>query len=163
MSKRYSAFIVEGRGDFPHDMPRYDGCVPADAQDRVSVAITAENDPAAWRAKRRVRLFTLEDSPSAKRGPTVKRWESFGWKVIEVDGKPADDPIPRPIEATFLMDGHHTVVVRYYRDGDRCHPTGRPTCETCSLSWVMSEAAKFAVSTGTRKMTLDGATLERMK
>lgn len=73
----YYAFTVEGRGQFPLDMLRYDACYPADS-DTVS-QIDAEDEPGK---RRRVRLLTSRDTP-----PTSDRWSSFGWRVIISDRK----------------------------------------------------------------------------
>jgi len=64
-------FTVEGSGEFPFDMLRYDHAWPyTEAHD--SHLLSSET-----RERRRVVLMT--DSPQA---PTVGRWESFGWRVV---------------------------------------------------------------------------------
>lgn len=64
-------FIVEGSGQFPTDMLRYDECWPIDS-------ISANNMAADWGAgKRIVHLRTINPN-----GPNAQRWESFTWKVI---------------------------------------------------------------------------------
>jgi hypothetical protein len=65
-------FKVRGAGRFPYDMLRYDACWPA-TQDDVS-AMQLE----IMHGDRSVTLST-----QAKSAPTIGRWESFGWRVIE--------------------------------------------------------------------------------
>ena len=67
-----SLLTVEGRGDFPWDMLRYDRCVPytgedASKMDRISLET------------RTIRLQMYSVVPA---GPTVDRWKSFGWTVV---------------------------------------------------------------------------------
>lgn len=71
-------FIVEGRGEFPLDMLRYDRCFPRSetdaniaqgSQDRRAVTLTALERPSYWM-------------------PCEGRWESFGWKVIATERVP---------------------------------------------------------------------------
>lgn len=69
---RMTLFTVEGRGEFPWDMLRYDECWPRGSQD-VSGLITE-------RPRRPILLCTYKPS-----GPTVARWESFGWTVTAID------------------------------------------------------------------------------
>lgn len=60
-------YTVEGRGDFPTDMLRYDMCWPVDG-DAVSALIGTE--------RREVRLRGIAR-------PTTGRWSSFLWAVQE--------------------------------------------------------------------------------
>ena len=69
-------FVVEGRGQFPLMMLRYDKCWPARDQDVIALAphhrgavLTGES--------RQVMLVGLHE-------PTKDRWESFdgGWQVV---------------------------------------------------------------------------------
>lgn len=55
-------FVVQGRGDFPSDMLRYDDCVPIGDVEGAS--------------RRRVTLSTTG------RQITDARWLSFGWSVV---------------------------------------------------------------------------------
>lgn len=66
-------FLVEGSGEFPIDMLRYDRAVPE--TEVASNAISREG----LRAVRLVRF-----SSAGKSGPNVARWKSFGWQVTEV-------------------------------------------------------------------------------
>jgi hypothetical protein len=70
---RYYEFIVEGTGEFPYDMLRYDACYPSASQD-VQSAFSFRIAP---REVRRVKLV------STVKQPTEDRWLSFGWKVLE--------------------------------------------------------------------------------
>lgn len=70
-------YIVEGVGEFPIDMLRYDCACPETEVE--SSAITN------YREKRRVKLRAYQSAPN---GPEIDRWKSFAWTVVEVDGKP---------------------------------------------------------------------------
>lgn len=66
-------YTVEGRGEFPFDMLRYDQCWPKrESEDVVNMA------PSHPGMRREVRRVTLVGTHS----PTEGRWESFGWKVL---------------------------------------------------------------------------------
>jgi len=65
--------IVEGAGQFPFDMLRYDSCFPK-----------GEEDAAAMESHRRERRRVTLCSPSV---PTKDRWDSFMWRVIEYKRK----------------------------------------------------------------------------
>lgn len=67
-------FTVEGRGDFPLDMLRYDRCFPGSQSDVMSMA---ENE----HTKRRV-MLCCDSREMRRRGPTEGRWRSFGWIVV---------------------------------------------------------------------------------
>ena len=61
-------FVVQGSGEFPYDMLRYDQCWPAtEAVDSGRLG-TRSNE------LRTVRLRGL-------RSPTTGRWNSFSWRV----------------------------------------------------------------------------------
>jgi len=66
-------FTVEGAGEFPLDMLRYDGCYPRTEED-------ANRAQDRERGRRQVEC-TKPMCPSYWR-PKAARWESFGWKVI---------------------------------------------------------------------------------
>lgn len=82
-------YIVEGAGEFPFDMLRRDRSFPADSE---SAANMNGNTSCS---NRQVKLIATR-----ARDIAVKRWESFGWKVIAgfadtlpmspVDGQPFD-------------------------------------------------------------------------
>lgn len=61
-------FAVEGSGEFPIDMLRYDRCWPA-AEAQVPY-LTASRS-----GRRHVLLTGLQE-------PTQARWQSFGWRVL---------------------------------------------------------------------------------
>ena len=63
---------VEGRGNFPLDMLRYDNCVAVNANDLL------EKNPRTVQLVR----FSLAGNVA-----TVGRWASFGWTVTEDSGK----------------------------------------------------------------------------
>jgi hypothetical protein len=63
-------FTVEGKGMFPLDMLRYDLCWPAGGGDAAHIGGTYEA------ASRQIRMRGLKP-------PTVGRWASFGWTVVE--------------------------------------------------------------------------------
>jgi len=66
--------LVEGRGNFPIDMLRYDNCVPITETD--AGAITS-------RGKKRLRRVALRMyRGTAHSSATYMRWESFGWTVL---------------------------------------------------------------------------------
>lgn len=76
---RSSRFTVAGVGAFPLDMLRYDRCFP---QTQVDVAAMSR-----VRGERVARHVCLESVSVGDPRPTLRRWESFGWKVTMVDGE----------------------------------------------------------------------------
>ena len=70
-------FEVEGDGDFPVDMLRYDNCVPHSQQDVVNIFSRFE------KGKRRVRLRAYTP-PGHTMFPTYDRWASFtgNWQFV---------------------------------------------------------------------------------
>jgi hypothetical protein len=75
MSKSPSivVFVVEGRGEFPIDMLRYDQCWPRREIDSGTIRRTNET--------RKVELMCIN---TTGRKPTEARWKSFGWTVTTV-------------------------------------------------------------------------------
>ena len=71
-------FEVEGSGDFPFDMLRYDSCWPVrEGTDTGSLAITYGR-PLPMRRIRLARyVFHRQEVP------TSGRWKSFLWRVVE--------------------------------------------------------------------------------
>jgi len=67
---RRRLFVVEGSGQFPYDMLRYDQCWPHDQTASSMLAVTAH--------RRRVALAS--DWIEA---PSAKRWEASAWQVID--------------------------------------------------------------------------------
>ena len=70
-------FTVEGSGEFPFDMLRYDRCWPKDESHDVVNMTSYSRDRFSLR-KRQVELIGLND-------PTSARWASFGWKIVQFD------------------------------------------------------------------------------
>lgn len=64
-------FTVEGRGNFPTDMLRYDQCWPYQSLDAAAI-----DEP---RERRRVVLQSCSATL-----PTSARWESYTWRVIGI-------------------------------------------------------------------------------
>jgi len=79
--KRISCFKVRGTGAFPVDMLRYDSCWPTDSASASAISMNTDG-VRAKDSKRTVALATAM-------WPTVARWGSFGWKVVE-----EEDDIP---------------------------------------------------------------------
>lgn len=73
------SFTVEGAGDFPFDMLRFDRCWPATGHDVSQVTATFAAD-GAFPPKRQIKMASVQ-----RGGPTVDRWKSFGWTVTEVE------------------------------------------------------------------------------
>ena len=74
-------FEVTGRGHFPIDMLRYDRCFPADAESSAAIGTEMPN----LYVNRTVRLVRVGPSIVVAERITLKRWESFGWKVQHLD------------------------------------------------------------------------------
>jgi hypothetical protein len=64
-------YTVEGSGDFPLDMLRRDMAFPRTSADAAAITL---------RGPRKIDL-----TASAARWVAVKRWESFGWRVVDAD------------------------------------------------------------------------------
>lgn len=72
-STAHRTFLVEGDGEFPYDMLRYEQCWPATSSDALAMEYRD--------SKRRVRLAT-----DSLYQPHTARWDSFQWHVINEDG-----------------------------------------------------------------------------
>lgn len=70
-------FTVEGTGQFPLDMLRFDECWPQRIDDACDMG-DADSE-SRTRIRRTIRLRGIK-------APTPARWASFGWQVIEEDG-----------------------------------------------------------------------------
>lgn len=62
--------VVEGSGEFPFDMLRYDSCCP-DTEDESHKLDRGQ------RRQVKLRRFSVNAL-----GATARRWESFGWRVV---------------------------------------------------------------------------------
>jgi len=68
-------FEVEGFGEFPVDMLRYDSCWPASGEDAFQIG------NGSWENQRRtvrLRCWRSKGQPVA----TIARWDSFTWRVV---------------------------------------------------------------------------------
>lgn len=72
-----SKLVVEGRGPFPLDMLRYDGCMAWDEQNTSMMTSTLFEYPSP------ARRVTLRRACPNDRDAEVGRWNSFGWNIIE--------------------------------------------------------------------------------
>jgi hypothetical protein len=73
--KYEQTFRVRGSGQFPHDMLRYDHCFPAHESESPLLKL---DDAGEYREVEMKRYIE-----TAKELPTVGRWRSFCWEVIE--------------------------------------------------------------------------------
>jgi hypothetical protein len=69
-------FKVEGNGEFPFDMLRYDHCWPKQSDPDV-INLAPHGRSTMYKTKRQVTLTAYNE-------PTAKRWESFGWPIIDI-------------------------------------------------------------------------------
>lgn len=75
------SFVVEGTGRFPFDMLRYDQCWPMTSKD----AALMDYEPGE-RGIRRITMETFGERMNSAQ-PTVKRWESFTWRVVSGENR----------------------------------------------------------------------------
>jgi len=71
-----TVIVVEGHGQFPVDMLRYDCCVPASQGDVSQMMFARSASP------RRVSLKMFTPVGMVV-GATDGRWQSFGWSVVD--------------------------------------------------------------------------------
>lgn len=69
-------FIVTGQGSFPTDMLRYDGCFPWNSEALEAMGLGLDHREVRSLGIRSVTLATVG---SKEGGPTIERWNSFGW------------------------------------------------------------------------------------
>jgi hypothetical protein len=69
-------FSVEGDGQFPIDMLRYDRCYPHTEHESYEIMRSHDGESRKFRVK-------LQRIVYSKTPPTQGRWESFCWKVDE--------------------------------------------------------------------------------
>lgn len=75
--RKFWHYAVYGTGRFPMDMLRYDQCWPATESDSYLVQQEATSAPDDYLTRPRVvRINGIS-------APTVARWKSHGWRVIE--------------------------------------------------------------------------------
>lgn len=75
-------FTVEGTGNFPYDMLRYDRCYPASGNQSNELSDNPLPRPDDYLTKsRQVQLRRLAHFKGDR--PTIDRWKSFGWVVLE--------------------------------------------------------------------------------
>ena len=72
-------YTVQGTGEFPFDMLRYDASFPRDTEDAVAIGLTRDSE--GFCKPRTVRL--VHYSPDRKWIPTEGRWRSFTWKTSD--------------------------------------------------------------------------------
>lgn len=70
--QKFYRYTVEGSGIFPFDMLRYDGAWPARSED-ASRLVTSKGHAEGSRSIEVCSHYS----------PTVDRWKSFGWLVVE--------------------------------------------------------------------------------
>lgn len=80
MKNTRKKFTVEGSGPFPVDMLRYDACWPESERKSSWIESSIRHETSGV-----VGVELLTDRHDA---PTLRRWESFGWRVTEIDGTP---------------------------------------------------------------------------
>lgn len=91
-----TVFVVAGHGPFPFDMLRKDECFPLNTESALAIGLEV-TDLRARDSRRSARLGTYKPL-----GPTVARWESFGWKV---EGRDAEGRfLPGDIEAAVAAE-----------------------------------------------------------
>lgn len=69
---------ITGRGMFPMDMLRYDGCYPYSSEDVDKIVQTISGSVGPWSIKVSRRVDKVSQMKSCW---TVGRWESFGVKI----------------------------------------------------------------------------------
>ena len=79
MAIYHHTFTVEGRGEFPHDMLRYDTCFPADGESAANLYYHV----GIRESRRRVKLVQV--TIRKRHSITAARWDSFGWLVVKAD------------------------------------------------------------------------------
>jgi len=67
---------VEGSFTFPIDMLRYDGLYPATGKDSSEISLSLQEIDTT------IKKYTLRTNNSKNWVPTLRRWQSFGFKVI---------------------------------------------------------------------------------
>jgi hypothetical protein len=73
-------FTVAGTGRFPIDMLRYDGCYPLEGKDAAKIENSFD-----LQARREMGRYEVELVTHSPNGPTIERWNSFMWGVVDCD------------------------------------------------------------------------------
>jgi hypothetical protein len=73
-------YTVRGLYSFPIDMLRYDRSFPTDESETGNIATTIPF------MSNEVAKEPIEIRLTGIAYPNMRRWDSFGWKVVEVDG-----------------------------------------------------------------------------
>jgi hypothetical protein len=81
MTMHQTRFTVEGAGPFPIDMLRYDCCFP-ETEFGGTAAIMSEE----IRGVRHAKLMVRHEG-KGRHQLTPARWASFGWRIVEIEGK----------------------------------------------------------------------------
>ncbi len=82
MAKKFEilTYEVEGTGEFPIDMLRYDSAWPYSADDALKISLQP-HDGDAYFNRHTVRLSTYSNNDRWKIN-TPARWRSFSWEVV---------------------------------------------------------------------------------
>lgn len=75
----YIRFAVEGSGPLPVDMLRWDGCYPGDVDAVRDMVVESIQFPA-----KKVTIRLVHVCSDRKWTPAAERWQSFGWRVVQV-------------------------------------------------------------------------------
>lgn len=74
-------FWVQGVGEFPLDMLRYEKCYPRSEEDSHTMHDRERDEPRMVHLQS-VRPIDGRAAEALLRYPTEGRWESFGWRVV---------------------------------------------------------------------------------
>lgn len=81
----YYRITVAGRVAFPVDMMRYDRCYPAGESESYKIAASVRHDGDAYHKEPdgTIKVVLVACSRNPIFNPTVGRWQSFGWQVLD--------------------------------------------------------------------------------
>lgn len=92
-------YKVQGKWPFPQDMLRYDGAAPIHEDlgllQRLSAEFAESRD---FMAQVHTVTLTSARSKFSIAFGSSRRWESFGWRVIEIEGEAIGQPQPPEAE-----------------------------------------------------------------
>lgn len=83
MAQYVQVITVQGRGGFPIDMLRYDHCHPDSEMDSGTIAVSFGRYSNTYNETFTVKVRRIVENKSSY--PTEGRWNSFGWKVLNVE------------------------------------------------------------------------------